>query len=488
MRHSLLILFALALLACPSTDPTPPAETPTPSVLPAVTPGTSVQAPPKLEVDRVRGVLDIWLAAQNTGDFEGYSALYAEKFYGVKRSGPRTYRFARDGWLQDRQRMFRKKVTVEASDVHITSSSQTAQISFIQTWATGSYKDVGPKQLVVVREGDALRLAREEMLASKIVDEAGAAAGPGDPGQFLFVEDIGGSLWVLLEQEADEAWGIGQPQLVSGEPSIARKTADPGQLSTESTSMKGRVVVLYGDHGPVCRATIGEQAVFTRFWPHFGMVQEWSGEFTGRPLGDHEVAEEIWGMGPKELWGRLGIVGRGDCTGARWARDATLPEASLFTPSAEVAASMQPAAQAAFRELVGYVEIQKYFLDATEDHGGRPWDQYDGEGPVEVAAFVDEAAGRTLVAAQARAGFGCGSFWGELWAIWEVRSTASGPQLVLLTDERVPGDGLFFPTSAFDLEGDGVPELMNTTTLLQAVDGTLRPTVVSEVPSYDCPC
>ena len=490
MHRCLLVLIALTLFACSSSTPDPPAQAPTSTDTTKAPLLRSFQAPPKLDKEDVQGLLRAWLQAQNQGDFEAYSALYASRFYGVKRSGPRTYRYAREDWLQDRQRMFRKQVTVQADDVRITSASSTAEIRFIQTWASGSYKDVGPKQLVVVREGEQLRLAREEMLGSKIIDESSPRAGLGDPGQFLFVEDMEGSLWVLLEQDADEAWGLGQPRLVSREPSIARKTADPGQLSTEPTSMKGRVVVVYGEQGPLCKATIGELAVVSRFWPHFGMAQTWDGEFTGEPaMGDQDVAEEIWGMGPKELWGRLGVVGRGDCTGATWARDATLPEARMYAPAPQVAASMQPTVQAAFRKLSGYREIQQEFEKDVEHHAeARWWDQYDGSGPVQVVAFTDAAAGRTLVAARATAGMGCGMFWGQFWAVWELRSSDGGPRLALLTDERIPGEVLFLPSSVFDLEGDGRPELIDSTTLVQPVGTTHTPTINSEMPSYDCPC
>ncbi len=486
MRRTLLALFVLSLVACSSeVGDAPPTGTPAQGTAEAP-PVRSFQAPPRIDKEDVQGLLEAWLQAQNQGDYEAYSALYADRFYGVKRSGPRTYRFGRDGWLQDRQRMFRKQVTVKADQVQITSASRTAEIRFLQTWSSGSYKDVGPKQLVVTREGEALKLAREEMLSSKIIDESGEPVGPGDPGQFLFVEEVEGAYWLRLEQEADEAWGLGQPRLVSREPAVARKTADAGQLSTESTSMKGRVVVLYGEAGPLCKATVGELAVLSRFWPHFGMAQEWSGEFSGEPMGDLDIAEEVWGMGPKELWGRLGVVGRVDCSGARWARDATLAEARVWSPAPQVASSMQPTVERAFRKLAGYQEIQQEFEKSVPDAEVRWWDQFDGAQPVPVVAFTDPAAGRTVVAARATAGFGCGGFWGEFWAVWEV--SGSGSSLKLLTDQRVPGQGLFLPTSVFDLEGDGKPELLDSTTLVQPVGGTWRPALVNEVPSYDCPC
>ena len=60
----------------------------------------------KLEIaapdDVVQAVIDAWLAAQNGGDFAAYQALYADKMEGVKRVGPRTWRFDRKGWLADR--------------------------------------------------------------------------------------------------------------------------------------------------------------------------------------------------------------------------------------------------------------------------------------------------------------------------------------------------------------------------------------------------
>ena len=116
----------------------------------------------------------LWLGAQNEGSYEAYSASYASRFFGIKRSGPRVYQYDREGWLVDRKRMFRKAVTVEADEVAIATSRSTAQLRFIQTWSSGTYSDVGPKQLVFVKEGDELRITREEMLSSKVLREGGA--------------------------------------------------------------------------------------------------------------------------------------------------------------------------------------------------------------------------------------------------------------------------------------------------------------------------
>src|SRR5690606_30530952 len=75
--------------------------------------------PPMISREEVTAVLERWLAAQNSGDFAAYSALYGDSFGGVRRSGDRTVRLDRDGWLADRKRMFAKPMKVAASGIEI---------------------------------------------------------------------------------------------------------------------------------------------------------------------------------------------------------------------------------------------------------------------------------------------------------------------------------------------------------------------------------
>jgi hypothetical protein len=489
---ALVVLFACALLGCPSGDDAPAAPG---GATAAAPPAGEVEpdAPPiqLLDAGEVKPALQAWLEAQNQGDFEAYSGLYASRFFGIKRSGPRTYQYKRDGWLKDRERMFGKQMVVEADKVEISTSRQTAQVRFMQTWSSGTYKDVGPKQLVFTREDGRLLIAREEMLASKLVDTEGTRpVGKGDPGLFMFVEELDGGLWLVLEQDVDESLGQGKPHLVSRSPAAARKTGDPSQISVEATAMQGRVVALYGDSGKVCKATVGEIQVITRFWPHFGMVQTWDGEFDPdwpKP-SEKEIAEEIWGMGPKALWARLETTGSGNCGAARWARDATLADANVFEPAPAVAASIEATAIRSLRKLRGHREIQKDYEQLREEaDASRWWDEYDGGKP-EVIAFTDAASGRTWAGVRALGGYGCGGFYGEFWALWEVKSAGGEPTLELLTDERTPGSPLFMPTTGFDLDGDGVPEFLDETTLVEKIGPYLESTQINEVPSYDCPC
>src|SRR6476659_2556625 len=99
-----------------------------------------------------RTLVDAWLAAQNKGDFAAYEKLYAQKFTGVRRSGPRTASLDRAGWMRDRQRMFQKPMKVSAGDVKVAGTLASARVTFMQEWESGSYHDRGPKQLVIVRE------------------------------------------------------------------------------------------------------------------------------------------------------------------------------------------------------------------------------------------------------------------------------------------------------------------------------------------------
>src|SRR5262249_20122703 len=130
-------------------------------------------------------LIDRWLAAQNAGDFATYESLYAERFTGIRRSGARTVRFNRAGWIKDRRRMFAKRMTVSIADRGTAPLTGGARVTFVQTWESGAYKDVGRKQIILHREKNGLRIAREEMLESTVLGHATPPART--LGQFAFV-------------------------------------------------------------------------------------------------------------------------------------------------------------------------------------------------------------------------------------------------------------------------------------------------------------
>jgi hypothetical protein len=113
--------------------------------------GAPTKAPvAKLAKADVEAVLAAWLAAQTSGTYDAYAQLYADKFEGVRRSGPRVRRFDRAGWLADRKRMFAKPMTVSTSAPAISMAGAMATVDVVQTFAQGTFKDVGPKRLIVV--------------------------------------------------------------------------------------------------------------------------------------------------------------------------------------------------------------------------------------------------------------------------------------------------------------------------------------------------
>jgi len=107
-----------------------------------------------------------WLDAQNTGNFADYQSPYAPSFTGVRRSGPRSASFDWAGWMADRERMFRKPMTVSAEKVRVIADAASARVFFVQRWASGGYSDVGAKKLVLRRGPNGFGIAREEMLGS----------------------------------------------------------------------------------------------------------------------------------------------------------------------------------------------------------------------------------------------------------------------------------------------------------------------------------
>jgi hypothetical protein len=112
------------------------------------------------------------LRAQNAGDFDGYSKLYAKKFAGVRRSANRVVKLDYAGWLADRRRMFKKPMVVAMDGLAIKAVGLALVADFRQTFSQGTYKDEGPKHMRLVREGGALRIASEELLQSNVAAPA----------------------------------------------------------------------------------------------------------------------------------------------------------------------------------------------------------------------------------------------------------------------------------------------------------------------------
>ena len=430
----------------------------------------------------VAAVVEAWLGAQNQGDFDAYQALYAGRFTGIKRAGTHTRQYDRDGWIEDRGRMFRRKMTVTAADPQIVAGARTAVVTFTQTWASGSFQDVGPKQLVIVREDGALRIAREEMLRS-MVQAPGAEAAALAREDFVFALGENDLAYVVLDTEAEEAWATSDTLMVSPG-AVALRAADRAALPEELSAWLGRQVTLFTADGTACTGPVASFAVMTGFEPHFGTAQEWR----DRDISDEQLAREVWDMGAATRF----LVGRvaADCAGAwKWARASDRP-APVQYARAPAGDAVEAVAIRRFRALAGYRAVQKTYTDETGKTS--PWDEDEGGAP-SVVVFRDPASGRGVAAVSARAGQGCGAFYGEFWALFELVERAGEPALVLLTDETEPG-AFFIPELVVDLvtdldaDGDGSVALVGMSALVRKVGAVYRHTASVVFPSYDCPC
>lgn len=116
-------------------------------------------------------LFDMWLTAQNTGNLSVYRTLYAENFTGVRQSGSRTVNLDLADWIKDRTRMFtsNSRMQVSISDVTTEEDYQGVHFIFTQRFKQGSYQDVGPKHLLIAKEDGAMKIMREEMLASHLI-------------------------------------------------------------------------------------------------------------------------------------------------------------------------------------------------------------------------------------------------------------------------------------------------------------------------------
>lgn len=424
-----------------------------------------------------RATLDAWLKAQNEGDFAAYSALYAQKFNGVKRAGARTARFQRPGWLADRGKMFEGRFTVAADKVKVLPQPNGAVISFEQTWASKRFRDVGPKQLVLVREGEALRIAREEMLASTIV--GGEHGGP-PPSERLSMAMVLDHPYVVLATDPGED-AVDGPVHDLGDHTTRRAVRSGGPGS----AWIGRAVELYASGTRTCAGKVVDLHVVGRVTPHFGAVQTWHDD----GLTPQQEADAAWEMASE---GRL-LVARVDakadgCKGASWARAADAPAPTTLQPMAKVPAWLAAAALKHTRGLPGYRAIQKGWRSEARDVKGAHWDRH-GDASPEVQAFARADGQPAVVLVTMRAGHGCGDFFGSFWAAY----TVEGNTLKRITDPDTPGDLDFVHGDAFvavvDADGDGRWELVSRERLhRQDAAGVLREVLRLPYPYYDCPC
>lgn len=462
----------------PATRPAAPSApasdvaTPPPTATPPEPADAPLPAEAPVDAAAVQQLVDAWLAAQNADDFAAYEKLYAPKMEGIKRAGPRTRRFDRAGWIADRKKMFDgKPMTVALRDLRIGGSAAAPTASFVQSFKQGNFADEGPKQLVLTRGPDGLRIAREELLASVIGGATPITAGP-----IALVVEVDGKQHVVITGDADPAWGAGP---------IHGPFAGPHKFATRSASKApaaaawaGKAMTVYNaDDGASCPATVGALRLLGGGTPHFGEVQVWDGDPAmspdGRVWSKAERARAVYGMGSLYLVGELAITGA--CKPA-YATDAA---AKLVAYAREpLDDTRRAAALRAFRALPAYAEIQRVWKDEFDGKG--EWTDPDPVGYV--------AGDRRYIGVVAHEGTGCGAFEGALTAVFAVEGAA----LKLVSD---PAGGALEIDALVDSDGDGKVELIGRPGDWSVVSAHLTPSgagftpaVTLSFPFRDCGC
>jgi len=435
---------------------------------------------------RARALLDDWVRAQNAGDFAAYEALYAERFTGIKRVGPRMQRFDRPGWLDDRKALFQRPFSVGIDDVRVTTTQASAIVLFTQSWSSAAFRDVGTKQLVLAAERGALRIASEEMKNS---DTGGATrdAGAPKPQEFSFVALAPDPLLILSTSVPGGAVQ-GPPRYVSDRQS--RRSLVSSALSADWQALLGTKFTLYKDGGAACDASVVGFEALASLQVHFGTESYWRGE-QGNPVVSPEArALDLWEH--SEQAGRF-LVARldapGDCQGARWARASSLPPPSLWSsrpPSNEERAAILRAVRATKL----YRELQAEFEAAL--HESTPWD--DSGNPPLLTLFED-GRGQTFASLTARSGVddACDSpFDVDVLFLLQRRgssfSVVSAPPSAHVDSAWPRFLEPLRAEVAFDLEGDGRPEFVGWMDFLRESAGAYR-SVLNRSPGYfSCPC
>jgi len=289
-------------------------------------------------------------------------------------------------------------MTVTLTDMRVMAGHGSDVVTFTQTWESGSYRDVGPKQLVLVGEGAAMRIAREEMLASQI---EGATSGARilAPTEYLPVVTAPGFVGLVMGDAGDLSG-----RTLSPASSLYRGRSAFAADATPATDAPK--VTLFGVNGVVCEITPTARGVFADIQHHFGQIQVWDGtsDDGGPRVDDAEVAAQLvaHGDGTWDVW----RVDAERCKGALWGRLNDKGESpAVLAPVA--APELAGKATAAFRALPFAKAIQKDFEadETVEGAKGQPWDAWDATVTTRVFAAAD---GTRYVAHSVAAGSGCG--------------------------------------------------------------------------------
>jgi hypothetical protein len=264
----------------------------------------------------------------------------------------------------------------------------------------------------------------------------------------------------------DEASGLdfkSAPALDKEDGSASFRARAP--VDKADVPLAGKPFTVFGARGATCKGTLDRVSLVSGITPHFGTVAEWHGQAESPELSEAQIAQEVWSSGRTVLVGKVGA-----CDGLI-ARAGGAPVVAFNeVKDDKLAASVL----ASFRKLDEWEKTQHEFA-ATDERGA--WDR---EGAI-VHIFQHPTTGKMWAVVHATGGDMCSGFAAEMTAVFEQDKKSwkdvSGPTL-----EQ------FDPDAAFDLDGDGVPELVAPNVIVGHTDDGFEVVHQFAYPDHDCPC
>lgn len=504
-------LLILTALSCKGSS-TPAKETPKATQVPVSEAKDSHEKnPEKLTEATVDALVVRWLTAQNAGDFEAYSSTYAERFTGIKLVGNRAKSFDREHWLGDKERIFEKSMRVERSEQTITMTPKRAIVHFTQTYESGEFKDVGRKQLVIVRSESGLRISRDEMQDSTVLSSKYGL--PVDINTLFFRNEEAGGFIVA---DAPESMADMQTIELLGElPAIAAREVSAEAVKQHWPNLVGSPITVYSGDA-ACVDTVGSIRIVGGAW--LGEDEDYydedeveeteveeteeqrlqrlkkaeserlKAEQEAEELRELEVAESAFSAGTTYLV----AYPTGKCAGevATLGKTRKTIRAVKSVEDALVASKAVEAFVASPEYKVIQAEFAEYVADNLDSFpegttANTPWTE--GDPGVWIFKVKND-----FVAVVSHGVGGCGAFEGALTKFFQFGARTEAPALVGTFLEEA-----FAPTAAMDIGADGLIEFLGSVgvdTVSAAFVGAPVRKEGYEVlstfawPDFGCPC
>ena len=383
-----------------------------------------------------------WLQAQNDNDFAAYSALYADRFTGVRRTNVGLHFLTRAGWLAQNERVGRNASSI-AETPQFELGIASASIRFDQQPDTSTDTSTA-KQLVLELQEDTLRITREVTLVADAPTETANSALP-----MRIIVNVGAVPYLVVGSGGT----TNSPKLLASEGAYAAV----GKLTDSEAfaSWSGKAFKVLTSTGTWCPALGQEVVALARSVPPASEVAAWRSQ----RLSDRAISKLLFRSSSAVTAVRLATAPTLTCKG-EWllAQDdkRPIPDVALALNDADLVS----AAESAFRQLPRYQQLKlehQRSLRADTAAAGRAKDQ------LTVRAFKDTRSGQRLLWVKPAGSSICAGFDGHLSVLFDAGKrdapAMNAPLDAPLKTAIAQADSLL---ALLDVDGNGAFEALFT--------------------------